>query len=103
MSAFGAAAANGNWASAKNFAIDLIDQPGELSWPIISATFIELPKNPKDPARSMNVMKFFDWAFSNGDTAATGLAYLPLPENVKHAVRDAWHAQILSPDGKAIF
>ena len=49
---FSAAAANGDWANAKNFAVNLIDQPGDTSWPIVSATFIVLPKNPKDPARS---------------------------------------------------
>ena len=48
MASFSAAAANGDWANAKNFAVSLIDQPGENSWPIVSPTFIELPKDPKD-------------------------------------------------------
>ena len=47
--------------------MNLIDQPGDKSWPIVSATFIELPKDPKDAARSAAVMKFFDWAYKNGD------------------------------------
>src|SRR6195952_533793 len=86
MEAFQAAAASGDWANAKNFAVDLINQPGEKSWPIVSATFIELPKDPKDPARSAAVMKFFDWAYQNGDAAAAGLDYVPLPQTVKDAV-----------------
>ena len=49
--------------------MNLIDQPGDKSWPIVSATFIELPKDPKDPARSAAVMKFFDWAYKNGDAS----------------------------------
>ncbi len=102
METFQAAAANGDWANAKNFAVDLINQPGEKSWPIVSATFIELPKDPKDPARAAAVMKFFDWAYQNGDAAAAGLDYVPLPQTVKDAVRTAWHANILSPDGKPI-
>lgn len=102
MESFQAAAANGDWANAKNFAVDLINQPGDGSWPIESATFIELPKDPKDPARSAAVMKFFDWAYKSGDASATSLEYVPLPEPVKAAVRGAWHAQILSPDGKPI-
>jgi phosphate transport system substrate-binding protein len=102
MEAFQAAASNGDWGNAKNFAVDLINQPGEKSWPIVSATFIELPKDPKDPARAAAVMKFFDWAYQNGDAAAAGLDYVPLPQTVKDAVCTAWHANILSPDGKPI-
>ena len=71
MASFEAAAASGDWTKAKNFAVDLIDQPGDASWPIVSATFILLPKDPKDPARSADVMKFFDWAFTNGDSIAS--------------------------------
>ena len=103
MEAFQAAAASGDWAGAKNFAVNLIDQPGEKSWPIESATFIELPKNPADAARSATVMKFFDWAYKNGDASATTLEYVPLPEAVKAAVRTAWHANIIGPDGKPIY
>ena len=80
MASFTAAAASGDWANAKNFAVNLIDQPGEKSWPIVSATFILLPKDPKDPARSAAVMKFFDWAYKNGDSIASGLEYIPLPD-----------------------
>ncbi|MFL5288927.1 MAG: phosphate ABC transporter substrate-binding protein PstS [Rhodopila sp.] len=100
--AFAAAAANGDWANAKNFAVNLIDQPGEKSWPIVSATFIELPKDPADAARSAAVMKFFDWAYKSGDASATSLDYIPLPEAVKAAVRSAWHANVVTPDGKPV-
>ena len=101
--AFTAAASAGNWRDAKNFAVDLIDQAGDASWPIVSATFILLPKDPKDPARSANVMKFFDWAFKNGTATATALEYIPLPTTVQDAVRSAWHAEIINPDGKPVF
>jgi phosphate transport system substrate-binding protein len=101
--AFNAAASNGNWRDAKNFAVDLIDQPGDTSWPIVSATFILLPKDPKDTARSANVMKFFDWAFKSGAAAAVSLEYIPLPTAVQDAVRSAWRAEIKDPDGRPIF
>jgi phosphate transport system substrate-binding protein len=103
MESFQAAASNGDWAGAKNFAVNLIDQPGEKSWPIESVTFIELPKDPADAKRSAAVMKFFDWAYKNGDASATTLEYVPLPETVKAAVRAAWHASIMGPDGKPIY
>jgi phosphate transport system substrate-binding protein len=102
MASFSAAAANGDWANAKNYAVDLIDQPGDTSWPIVSATFILLPKDPKDPARSANVIKFFDWAYGNGDSIAKSLEYIPLPDAVKTSVRAAWHSEIKGPDGKSV-
>ena len=67
MEAFEAAAANGDWENAKNFAVNLIDQPGDKSWPIVSSTFVLLPKDPADAGRSATVMKFFDWAYKNGE------------------------------------
>jgi phosphate transport system substrate-binding protein len=94
MAAFQAAAANGDWANAKNFAVNLIDQPGKTSWPIVSATFIELPKDPADKARSANVIKFFDWAYKNGDPTAASLEYIALPAQVKETVRKAWASEI---------
>jgi phosphate transport system substrate-binding protein len=66
------------------------DLPGALSWPIESPTFVLLPTNPKDAARGAAVLKFFDWALTNGDPAARGLQYIPLPEKVKTEVRAAW-------------
>ncbi len=35
-------------------------------------------------------MKFFDWAFTNGDKLALDLDYVPLPEPVKAQVRASW-------------
>ena len=90
--AFAAAAANGDWANAKHFAVSLIDQPGAQSWPIMSATFALLPKDPKDAARAANVTKFFDWAYTSGDQIASSLEYIALPAAVKDAVRKAWAA-----------
>ncbi len=92
--AYAAAAASGDWTSAKHFAVSLINQPGAASWPIVSATFILLPKDPKDPARAANVTKFFDWAYKSGDPIAASLEYIALPNAVKDAVRKAWAAEI---------
>jgi phosphate transport system substrate-binding protein len=100
---FKAAAASADWGSAKNYAVSLIDLPGETTWPIVSATFIELPKDPKDPARSAAVMKFFDWAYKNGLEIAAQLQYVTLPEAVEDSVRAAWRSEIKGPDGQPIY
>jgi len=90
---FIAAAKNANW-STPGMAASLIDQKGPTSWPIVSPTFILLPKNPTDGERSLNVMKFFDWAFANGATLAQELEYIPLPGEVQAAIRAAWKAEV---------
>ena len=90
---FIAAAANADW-SAPGMAASLIDQPGAASWPIVSPTFILLPKNPSDAERSRSVMKFFDWAFRNGGKLAQELEYIPLPDAVQETIRTAWKNEV---------
>jgi phosphate transport system substrate-binding protein len=103
LAAFQAAAASADWAGAKNYAVNLIDVGGDATWPIVSATFIELPKDPKDAARSAAVMKFFDWAYANGNDLASKLDYVALPQAVQDAVRAAWRSEIKDSDGNAIY
>lgn len=92
MAAFEAAASNADWSKVENFAINLNDQPGAASWPIESATFVLLPLDPKEPAQSGLVKKFFDWGFSKGNDVAKKLLYIPLPEKVQDSIRAAWKA-----------
>ncbi len=99
--AFQAAAANADW-STPNFAANLIDTHGAASWPVVTPTFILLPKNPQDATRAQNVMRFFDWAYRNGDAIATELDYVPLPESVENAIRAAWTSQV-QVDGKPVW
>ena len=98
---FIAAAQNANW-STPNFAANLVDQQGATSWPIVSPTFILLPKDSKDAARTAGVMKFFDWSFTNGAALARELEYIPLPETVQTAVRAAWQAEVKGPNGQPV-
>ncbi len=94
MESYRAAAASADWSKVQNFAIDLNDQPGEKSWPIESATFVLLPKDPKDAKQSAAVKKFFDWGFAHGNDIAVQLLYIPLPASVQNAVRAAWKAEV---------
>jgi phosphate transport system substrate-binding protein len=99
--AFAAAAAGADWAGAKDFAASMIDMDGKGAWPIVSATFILLPKDPKNAEQAAAVMKFFDWAYKDGTATAKKLHYIPLPDKVTGAVREAW-GQVKSADGKPI-
>ena len=98
---FAAAATSADW-NAANFAVSLIDTDGATSWPIVSATFILLPKDPKDSARSAAVMRFFDWAYRSGGPAAEQLDYIPLPATVQERVRAVWRSQVLA-NGKPVY
>jgi phosphate transport system substrate-binding protein len=40
----------------------------------------------------MKTVKFFDWAFTNGDAKAKELVYIPLPKLLKDKVRAYWKA-----------
>ncbi len=90
LDSFSKAAAAADWGSAKNFAVDMLNTPGEGAWPIVSATFVLLPTDPKDTTRSGAVIKFFDWAFTHGGPTATSLQYVTLPASVQANVRQAW-------------
>ena len=97
--AFKAAAAGADWA--KSFYQILTDQPGKDSWPITGATFIMMHKAQDKPAQATNSLKFFDWAYANGDKMASDLEYVPLPESVKALSRRAW-AEIKDGTGKPV-
>ena len=94
VAAFQAAAANADWANAAGYYLILTDQPGEASWPITAATFILMRKEPTDKAASAEAIKFFKWAFANGDKIAEDLDYIPMPEPVAKLIEKTWSADI---------
>jgi phosphate transport system substrate-binding protein len=61
-----------------------------------------MPKEVKDAATSEAALKFFQWAYKNGDSAAQDLDYVAMPANVKELVMKRW-MEIKGPDGKPIF
>ena len=96
---FKAAAAGAEWS--KSFYQILTEQPGKDSWPITGATFIMMYKSQEKPAQGSNSLKFFEWAFNNGDKMATELEYVPLPDSLKALVRGAW-GEVKDAAGKAV-
>lgn len=96
---FKAAAAGADWN--KSFYQILTEQPGKDAWPITGATFILMFKATEKAAASGASLKFFEWAFANGDGMAADLEYVPLPDGVKTLVRRAW-GDIKDTSGKVI-
>ncbi len=93
-SAFAAAAANAKWGEVSMFYEILTDEPGAKSWPITGASFILVPTEPKDPARTAEALKFFAWSFANGDKMAEDLDYVPMPEAVTKLIEQMWRSDI---------
>ena len=99
--AFQAAAASADWKAAPGFGISLTNQPGDDAWPSTAATFILVHKDPADPAKAADVLKFFDWAYKNGDKLASDLDYVPLPDNVVALIHEEWKS-VKGKDGKRV-
>jgi phosphate transport system substrate-binding protein len=85
---FKAAAAYAKWSGKTHFYQILALQPGAHSYPIVAATFILLPREKTE--KNKEVVKFFDYAFKNGDEDAKKLGYIPLPDKTKNMIRDYW-------------
>jgi phosphate transport system substrate-binding protein len=97
--AFKAAAAGADWS--KTFYQILTNQPGKDAWPISGATFIMMQKTQEKPANATAALKFFTWAYANGDKIADDLDYVPMPDNVIGAIEKAW-GDIKDASGKQV-
>ncbi len=94
LESFQAAAQNADWAKADHFNLILANQPGANSWPMTVATFILMPIESEDTEASAAALKFFDWAYANGDQMAKDLDYIPMPQAVVEKVKSAVWSQI---------
>ena len=98
-----AAAAGADWAKAPGFYLILTDSVGPKSWPIAGATFILIPKQPKDSAATKEALDFFAWAYKNGDDMAGSLDYIPMPDNVVNLIQARWKSEIKGDGGKPVY
>ena len=76
---FSDAAQSADWAKASDFNLVMTNAPGANAYPITATTFILMPKQPKDKAKSDAALSFFKYALDNGQAQASKLAYVPLP------------------------
>ncbi len=100
--AFQAAAANADWNSVPGYGVILANQPGAASWPMTAATFILIPKQPPDPVATAEALKFFAWAYANGDKMAEELDYVPMPKKVVAEIEKMWASEIKDSTGKPL-
>lgn len=97
---FKAAAAGADWT--QSFHQILNNKPGPDAWPITSATYILMHQKQDRPKQAATVLQFFDWAYENGDSAATELDYVAMPPEVKQLIRDRAWSQVKDGTGQPI-
>ncbi|MFY7907753.1 MAG: phosphate ABC transporter substrate-binding protein PstS [Burkholderiaceae bacterium] len=91
---FAAAAAGADWFSVPGMGISMVNAKGATSWPISTASFILMYKEPSDKALSQAALKFFDWSFKNGKKMAAELDYVALPDGLTQQIRQRVWSQI---------
>jgi len=91
---FAAAAAGADWFSVPGMGVSIVNQGGKDTWPITTASFIIMYKDPADKKASAEVIKFFDWAFKNGAKLSADLDYVHLPDKLQADIRNRVWSQI---------
>lgn len=80
---FRSAVFQSDWYRKGQFSGTLTNLDGESSWPITMGTYVALPKVATDNTQSLRALRFFTWAFANGDALAGLAKFVPLPEKVQ--------------------
>ena len=101
LDTFASAAANADWAGAKNFHVVITNQPGDNSWPIAASTWVLIHAQPDNAAAAGEALKFFDWAYKNGKDQAKALDYVSIPDNVVALIEKSWSG--ITSGGKPVF
>jgi phosphate transport system substrate-binding protein len=97
---FKAAAAGADWT--KSFYQILTNEGGKDAWPVVGATFVLVHTSEDKPAQGAETLKFFDWAFKNGQPAAESLDYVTLPESVVTEIRSQMKTKVKDTSGKSL-
>ena len=97
-----AAAAGADWSEAPGMYMILTDAPGKNAWPIAGATFILMHVTQAKAENAREVLKFFDWAYQNGDKMASDLDYIPMPDSVVAIIKSNWKS-IKDSAGRSVY
>jgi phosphate transport system substrate-binding protein len=81
--AFRSSLAGSEWVNKGSFTGTLTNQIGKGAWPITMGTFVVLPKIADQPEQTLRVIKFFVWAFVNGDALVQTSNFVRLPDRVQ--------------------
>jgi phosphate transport system substrate-binding protein len=65
-----------------DFRVSITNSDAKGAYPLSSFTWLLLDQNPTDKVRGRIMSEFVQWAITEGQKAAPGLGYAPLPQSV---------------------
>jgi phosphate transport system substrate-binding protein len=84
-----AAAVSSNWENS-SFSEILTEERSPGAWPITGATFALIRKVQDKPEQAREILKFFAWAYKEGNKSAAESNYVPLADSTTRAVATLW-------------
>ncbi|HSP85914.1 MAG TPA: phosphate ABC transporter substrate-binding protein PstS [Psychrobacter sp.] len=97
-----AAAGDIDWSQQEGFYKVITNSETEQAWPIAAATFILVHKQPQDAKQVAGVLKFFDWAYTQGDDDAMALDYVPFSDTAVALFKAKWN-DVKGSDGQPVY
>jgi phosphate transport system substrate-binding protein len=77
-----AAADNAIGTIPSDLAISISNAPGRDSYPIATFTWLVVPSDPGDSAKSLALRQFLEWMVLAGQTQCMALGYAPIPASI---------------------
>lgn len=97
-----AAAGDIDWAQQEGFYKVITNSETAQAWPIAAATFILVHKQPQDAKQVAGVLKFFDWAYAQGDDDAMALDYVPFSDTAVALFKAKWN-EVVDSNGQPVY
>jgi phosphate transport system substrate-binding protein len=70
-----------------DYRVSITNAAGADSYPISSFTWLLIPTQSTDPAKTKALVGFLNWMLDHGEAEAASLSYAPLPKQVQDMVR----------------
>ena len=97
-----AAAGDIDWSKQEGFYKVITNSETDQAWPISAATFILVHKQPQDAKQVAGVLKFFDWAYTQGDENAMALDYVPFSDTAVALFKAKWN-EVVDSNGQPVY
>lgn len=97
-----AAAGDIDWSKQEGFYKVITNSETAQAWPIAAATFILVHKQPQDAKQVAGVLKFFDWAYAQGDEDAMALDYVPFSDTAVALFKAKWN-EVVDSNGQPVY
>jgi len=72
-----------------DFRVSITNAPGKDAYPISSFTWLLVPQQSKDAAKSKILVDYLNWMVTDGQKMTAALSYAPLPDSVVQKEKEA--------------